>query len=246
QEKGVCSAFLRLHPLLNNGFNQVYQEDGCKFLGETIGIDLRLSEAELWQQTRPQYRRTINHCNRMGLKARICSPQNYLREFTSLYQETMNRVHAAENYYFKEEYFHNLIEGLGEKLHLCIVEFENKIISAGLLTEYNGIVQSHLRGTKTEFMKYSPSKLMFNFIRTWAKQRGNEILHLGGGVGSCKDSLYQFKAGFSKQRYPFLTLQLIIDKTKYAEMVESHAKYLGINSSELLQANYFPAYRACS
>jgi hypothetical protein len=40
-------------------------------------------------------------------------------------------------------YFVGLSEALGENLHLCLVECDNQIISAGLYSEYNRIVQAH-------------------------------------------------------------------------------------------------------
>ena len=85
---------------------------------------------------------------------------------------------------------------------------------------------------------------MFDWMRFWAKQRGNEVFHLGGGVGSAKDSLYHFKAGFSKQRHNFLTLSLITDKEFYCTLVELRAKYLNTEVQELLKTNFFPAYRS--
>jgi hypothetical protein len=47
-----------------------------------------------------------------------------------------------------------------------------------------------------------------------------------GGVGGGKDSLYHFKAGFSKQTHTFLTLRLIIDEEKYSHLLELRAKSL--------------------
>jgi hypothetical protein len=84
---------------------------------------------------------------------------------------------------------------------------------------------------------------MFDYIRFWAKERGNEVLHLGGGVGGGKDSLYHFKAGFSKQTHTFLTLRLIIDEEKYRHLLELRAKSLNREVEELLSTNFFPAYR---
>jgi lipid II:glycine glycyltransferase (peptidoglycan interpeptide bridge formation enzyme) len=105
-------------------------------------------------------------------------------------------------------------------------------------------VQYHLGGTKNEFLKQAPSKLMFDYVRFWAKERGNKFLHLGGGVGSAKDSLYNFKAGFSKQRHLFLTLRLITDQQKYDSLVELRAKTLKTAAKNLVDSNFFPAYRS--
>jgi lipid II:glycine glycyltransferase (peptidoglycan interpeptide bridge formation enzyme) len=101
-----------------------------------------------------------------------------------------------------------------------------------------------LGGTKTKFLKLSPTNLETDYTRRWAKERGNEFLHLGGGVGGSKDSLYNFKAGFSKQRHTFLTMRLVIDEKKYIELVKLRAKYLNIEVEKLLKTDFFPAYRS--
>jgi hypothetical protein len=240
--KKVCSAFFRLHPILNSGFNDFLSPDICNLNGETVSVNLNLSEAEIWSQTRPEHRTSINKLKRSGMTARMVPFQEYISEFISLYHETMDRVGAGRSYYFDDEYFSHFSK-LGEKVHLCIVELEDKITCSGIFTECCGIIQYHLGGTRNEFFKQAPSKLMFDYIRFWAKERGNEVLHLGGGVGGGKDSLYHFKAGFSKQTHTFLTLRLIIDEEKYRHLVELRAKSLNAEVEELLSTKFFPAYR---
>jgi hypothetical protein len=244
RDKHVSSAFLRLHPILNQEFNNICTPDTCKVSGETVSIDLKLSDAEIWHQTRPEHRNKINKCKRYGLTARTVPFQQNINEFITIYEETMARVGASQFYYFDCEYFLHLVNALGEKLHLCIVELEEQAVCGGLFTECCGIVQYHLGGTRSEFLKQAPSKLMFDYVRFWAKERGNEVFHLGGGVGGAKDSLYHFKAGFSKQRHTFLTLRLITDKKKYLHLVDLRAKYLNTNVEKLLKTDFFPAYRS--
>lgn len=240
--KGVCSAFFRLHPILNSGFNDFLSPDICNVNGETVSVNLKLSEAEIWSQTRSEHRTSINKLKRSGMTARMVPFQEYISEFISLYHETMDRVGAGRSYYFDDEYF-LYFSKLGEKVHLCIVELEDKIPCSGIFTECCGIIQYHLGGTRNEFFKQAPSKLMFDYVRFWAKERANEVFHLGGGVGGGKDSLYHFKAGFSKQTHTFLTLRLIIDEEKYRHLVELRAKSLNAEVEELLRTNFFPAYR---
>ena len=245
QAKQVYSAFFRLHPLLNQDFNKSCYPDICQLVGETVSIDLRLSEAEIWQQTRPEHRNKINRCKRYGFTARMVPFKQYIDDFNHIYEETMSRVGATRVYYFGEDYFLQLSNALGDNLHLCIIELNQQIACAGLFTECCSMVQYHLGGTKTEFLKQAPSKLMFDYVRFWAKERGNEVFHLGGGVGSTKDSLYHFKAGFSQQRQPFMTLRLITNEREYFHLVNLRAKALNTEVDQLLKTNFFPAYR-CS
>lgn len=243
RDKQVCSVFLRTHPILNEDLNRITNIDYLKVSGETISINLTLDEKEIWYQTRAEHRTKINRCKRAGFIAKIVPFKQYINEFNFIYEETMARVGAAKLYYFGLDFFNEFVDLLGDRLHVCIVELNEQITCAGLFTECNGIVQYHLGGTKTSFLKQAPSKLMFDYVRFWAKERGNQVFHLGGGVGSAKDSLYHFKAGFSKQRHNFQTFRLIVDTKQYLNLVKLRAKYLNTEAEKLLETDFFPAYR---
>jgi Acetyltransferase (GNAT) domain len=245
RERNICSAFLRLHPILNTGVSALAAENDLFTVnGETVSVDLTLGRDEIWRKTRSEHRTKINKCKREGFSARIVSVSEYINDFNAIYEENMNRVGASKLYFFGLDYLKKIADVLGEKLHLCIVEFNGEITCGGLFTECCGIVQYHLGGTKSSFLKRAPTKLMFDYVRFWAKERGNEVFHLGGGLGGGKDSLYHFKAGFSKKRHTFFTLRLITDEEKYLHLVNLRAKYLNIEVDQLLNTNFFPAYRS--
>lgn len=244
QDQGVCSLFLRLHPILNQGIEAIFEPNLFTISGHTVSIDLTLSDAQIWNQTKPDHRNKINRCRNLGLTARIVSVQDYLTSFIEIYQDTMQRVEATSGYLeFDQSYFLQLHDELGERLHLCIVEQADQVISAGLYTEWDGIVQAIFGGTKTEFLKLSPTTLETDYVRRWAQLRGNKVLHLGGGLGGSRDRLYDFKARFSRQSHSFLTLRLIIDATQYQDLVIKRAQSLQVQPEVLLQSNFFPAYR---
>ena len=244
RNRNVCSAFLRLHPILNEGLNSVLSPKICKITGQTVSIDLKQSKAEIWHQTSPGHRNKINRCERRGFTAKVVSFQDYLADFVAIYEETMDRVKANKKYYFSDFYFSYLSTKLAKQIHLAIVELDKQIACAGLFTECDGIVQYHLGGTKSEYLKEAPSKLMFDYIRYWAKDRGNFTLHLGGGLGGSKeDGLYRFKAAFSQQRHTFMTLRLITQEEQYLALTQLKAKQLNMQASQLFQSNFFPAYR---
>ena len=247
RSKNICSIFLRLHPILNNNFNEIFPDSICQITGETVSINLKLSVEEIWKHTKPSHRNKINRCKRRQFKVEIVNFKDYLHEFREIYKETMDRVGASASYYFDEFYFSYLATELADKIHLAIVKSkDNEIGCAGLFTECNGIVQYHLGGTKNKYLKEAPSKLMFDYVRYWAKERGNQLLHLGGGLGGSKDdNLFRFKAGFSKQRHVYLTMRLITEEKQYLALTALQAKKLSIASDKLLKSNFFPAYRYC-
>jgi hypothetical protein len=243
KSKGVCTAFFRMHPILSDRFDEFFAPGTFVENGETVSIDLNLSETDLWRHTRRGHQSTINRGKRLELVVRVVTVADHLEEFMSIYNETMDRVTARESYYFGREYFMGLLN-LGEHLHLGVVELEQQIICASLFFECDRIVQAHLGGTRNEFLPYSPFNLLLHQMRLWAKERGNEFLHLGGGVGGSKeDRLYIFKSGFSRQRHQFKTARFIIDEEKYQYLVAARAKALGMAPYQLIESGFFPAYR---
>lgn len=243
RSQGACSAFLRLHPILSSLPDKVVEEHATITYGETVSVDLTLTEAQMWSSTRRGHRSSIRRCQRLGFVARFVPYLEHVSDFQGVYTETMHRVRAKQSYYFNEDYFARLAS-LGRHLHLAVVEMGREVAAAILLFECHGIVQAHLGGTRTEYLNLSPFHLLLHEVRLWAKSRGNQVLHLGGGLGGSNDDpLFHFKAGFSKQRHCFRTLRYVLDPPQYRELVRRRAESLGVPDEELLEGEFFPAYR---
>jgi hypothetical protein len=240
--RGVCSAFLRMHPVLGHDFAELFPAGTLHDLGDTVVIDLSLDEQRLWKQTRESHRTNILKRQKQGFVARFVPLTEVLEEFLVIYTQTMDRVQAKEMYYFPRDYFTTLA-GMDE-VHCCIVETGSKIISACIFFETNGIIQYHLGGTLDEFLSQSPFHMIIHHGALWAKRRGNQWLHLGGGVGSANDSLLRFKSGFSPLRQRFQVARLITDEPEYLRLVALRAAALDSGPEALLATSYFPAYRA--
>lgn len=237
--EGVAAMFVRLHPLLNAGF----ESTGCAGVleghGETVVVDLHQSDEEHWRQTRSGHRNEINKAQRTGQVARMDPTWEHGAEFARIYRQTMRRVGASSYYMFDDAYFEGLRSALGDRLHLCVVEIDGELAAGGLFSEVSGIVQYHLSGTDARFVRERPNKLMLHFVRAWAKQRGNRWLHLGGGVGGVEDSLFRFKSGFSDGRRPFHTWRLVPLTDVYRALVTSRHGEAG----RLDGRGFFPDYR---
>jgi ribosomal protein S18 acetylase RimI-like enzyme len=237
REAGIVSAFVRLHPLLNplppSDIGTLVRH------GETVSIDLTLPTEELWAQTRLNHRRDISRALRLGYVARMDEDWQHLESFKHLYRATMARRSAAPFYFFEDAYFDGLRDALGESLHLCVVEKDGVIAAAGLFVETNGIVEYHLSGTGDAFRVVQPTKLMMHFVRGWAKDRGNPVLHLGGGVGGDSDSLLHFKGRFSPLRHTFHTVRMVIDEPEYGRLVAARDPLLDPDA----RSGFFPPYR---
>jgi Acetyltransferase (GNAT) domain len=239
----ICSAFIRLHPILNAEIQQIIGGAELVKNGTTVFIDLTLSNDAQRLQIKSSRRTRINQCRKRNFFAKILPfSQEHISIFMDIYKDTMDRLSAGHSYYFDRSYYESLAQLLPH-IFICIIEFEQNPVCAGLFTECCGIVQYHLSGTKNEFLHLTPNTLMIDEIRRWATQRGDRIFHLGGGLGGQQDSLFEFKASFSKQTHDFYTLRLIADVEAYNNFTGIRSRQFNVDPKMLLSSDFFPAYR---
>jgi len=240
KDQGIVAAFIRLHP-----FSELNKEDLCRFgqlvhHGQTVYLDLSHSEEEFWTQVRRNHKQNIYKLTQLDLQISF-DDWSLLGEFATLYRATMARVGAITCLY-SEDYFTELKAVLGSSMHLCcILSREGHLVAGGIFVETAGLVHYHLSATATEYMHLAPNKLIITFLRTWAQKRLNKVLHLGGGLGGKYDSLFHFKAGFSKSRADFYSYRLIVDQHKYESLSRLAETLAGVAGSG--PSSFFPAYR---
>ena len=241
RQRSLVTAFFRLHPLLVLNHEGLGRIGNVVKHGQTVFIDLTESSEAIWAQTHGWHRREIQRLVRLGFTVSLDDWKRF-EDFFTIYHETMQRVKAKEMYLFPREYFEDLRAALGERLHLCcVLSPENEVATACLFVEMLGIVQIHLMGTARKFLRLAPSKLATDFIRRWAQERSNEVLHLGGGVGSSSDSLFEHKAGFAKGRSDFYSYRIVFDAEKYDQLIPL-ASAIG-QETRSTDSDFFPAYR---
>jgi len=240
RERRVVSAFVRLHPLLPLPPEPFRQHGTLVHHGETVYMDLTQPEEELWDQIRRNHQRRITSAREKGYVAEI-DEWAYFDDFYEIYTDTMTRVKASEFYFFSRDYFHELKEALQGGLHLGVARINGSVACAAIFGEVCGIIQGHLAGARSEYNRDSPTVFLNDFIRCWAKKRGNRWYHLGGGRGAGNDALLRFKAGFSKLRSDFYTWRSVLDVEAYEALVRQWERRAGTGADG--PSGYFPAYR---
>lgn len=241
ESQGIVAAFARLHPMIEQ--HTLLEGLGeCQLIGPTVSIDLTLPEAEQLAQYRRNHRDNIRRLIKQGISCTIDDQLEYLDEFTAIYHETMQRVHALPEYFFSRDYFASLCRI--KDVHLFICKFDNSVISAGIFTLCHNIVQFAFAGTQDKFLSLAPQKLMIDAVRVWGVEHGAHSLHLGGGVGAREDSLFHFKAGFSNRLHTFSVWRCLILPERYAELVQKHQHWLDSHGLAPAASAYFPVYRS--
>lgn len=232
----IIAAFSRLHPLIEQ--SAVFQNFGeLKQLNKTISIDLTLPVDEQRRGFRKSLKSDLNQFKRKDYSTLIASNKDEIDEFINIYYETMDRVEATPNYYFSKEYFYKFLDNK-EFSNKLILAKKNDIVTAGAIFTITGrIMQYHLAGTRSEYNRDTPMKLIIDEARLLGSKMNLTDLHLGGGVGGQdNDSLFLFKSGFSKNFKQFSIWRKVFNQKAYDELV----KEKGLESSE---SGFFPLYR---
>jgi hypothetical protein len=242
QEQRVVSVFSRLHPLIPqrtwlSGVGEVVP------LGQTVSIDLTLPPSAQYAQYRKGHKFDLKRLRRLGLTCFHDRDEKYVGEIIKTYLETMQRVDAADEYFYDRTYFDQLLSMLGSHVHLLVCQLEQEVISGVFFLMCNDIVQAHLGGTKSEYLRLAPFKLLIDTARQWGIEQGAQVLHLGGGVGAKEDSLFRFKTGFSDRRHEFAIWRWVISPHVYDQLCREKRRWSERNGLALGAADHFPAYR---
>jgi hypothetical protein len=241
REARIVAVFSRLHPLIAQ--RPVLSGLGeCPVLGHTVSIDLTLPGDVQFSGYRKNHRYEISRLRRMGATCQDDTELRHLDEFISMYEQTMLRAEAAEHYFFERDYFRSVVRMLGAHLFVCTLEGET--ICGGLFMLCNGIVEDHLTGTRPEFYRLAPTKLLIDGVRLWAKEQKANVLHLGGGLGSKEDSLFTFKTGFSDRRHDFAVWRWVVDRSAYDHLCSEREAWNRRKGLRCDSGDHFPAYRS--
>jgi hypothetical protein len=95
RQRGITAAFIRLHPLLSFPVETLKRVGHVVHHGETVSVDLSLSDEEIWRKTSGFHRNSIQPAQRLGYVARMDKEWDRFDTFVAIYQETMGRVAAA-------------------------------------------------------------------------------------------------------------------------------------------------------
>jgi hypothetical protein len=160
-----------------------------------------------------------------------------------LYHLTMDRLDASDHYRFDEGYFAHLREGLGGRLHLFVATLAGHVCAAALVAHTGTIIQYHLGASDPEYLRLAPTKVILDEVSLWGRSVGARLLHLGGGVGARNDSLFHFKAGFSRRRHEFKIWRAVVDAAIYDQLVQRSRTWSEAHGLEAADGTFFPAYR---
>lgn len=242
RERKIIAGMVRFHPLIGNHplFKDRYTVTFDRF---TVSMDLTLSQKEIWEkEVHSKHRNVIVKANKLGLTYHADGTLEGLGCFIKIYRSTMERLSADSFYTFNDDYFDGL-KKLGDAVFLASVYLGREMIAGAIILTYGKFGHYHLAGTADGYAGYNPSNYLVYNTALYLKGRGIEKFHLGGGsTRDPENSLFRFKARFSRNRLPFFIGRMIIQREMYDKACsvweESRRDSRGLYKNYVLKYRY--------
>ena len=239
----LVSIFVRQNPMIDSSW--LFSSLGkVATQGPAVVIDLTKPEKEQLQAMRHGHRSDVRRARNSGMIVYEDPNFDRLHVFRGLYEQTMDRVGAASKYYFPKAYYDDLLRQMAEKVKLLFCEREGRMIGGAIFLLSQSAIQYHLSGTATAHLdERGASKLILDEMRIWGAENGFKWFHLGGGRGAREDSIFRFKAGFSKTRFSFSTVKMVIRSGAYSQLLGLREQWDRQNGRVSSDDAFFPEYR---
>ena len=216
-DTGVVAEFLRLHPLIHNE-RWLPAEVKCLAERETFSISLEML-AEGCLPFNPKTRNKIRRALREGVATEIRSESEEFEYFEELYITAMDRLGAAEDYYFSREYFRALFALTRAGGWLMTAEYSGEWLAGSVfLTGATGM-HYHLSATASGVRIPGTTNLLLYQAGIRGLDQGLQWLHLGGGISTDgSDPLAIFKRSMATHSHTFYIGKRLHDPHQYASV----------------------------
>ena len=237
EENKFVSIFSRLHPFIENQTKVLGNIGEVIPLGKVVNVDLTKNLEEQRAYFSKTTKRYLNKTSKLCIVNKTVTNDN-LEVFKDLYYENMDRVNAAQSYYFSSDYFSQFVNSTDFETEILFAQLKetNEVISAAMMIKTNNIIQYHISGTRDNYLNLTPIRLLIDTMRVIGTEEGYQFFNLGGGLGSSEDSLFKFKASFSKDFKTFKIWKHIVNQKVYKLLADRFSE------SDLNQ-DFFPLYR---
>ncbi len=232
---GIVSEFVRFHTMLENHHkvSGIYDE---VYLGDTVYID-SFSEDVIWTNIHSKNRNVIRKAQKSGVEVFWSRDKKIIPEFMKIYNATMDKDSADDYYYFDEKFYLSILDDLKYNAMWFYSVIDNEVAAIAIFLFANGQMHYHLSASQKKYQHLAPTNLLLYEAALWASQNGYKTLHLGGGVGCKRDSLYKFKKAFNRgEDKSFYIGKKIFDEDSYQMLVN-------LRQEDIKNPQFFPKYR---
>ena len=229
----IVTTFIRFHPLYANQ-RRVDPSVRVERLAGTVGW--RLDLPDLLTAMHRGHRRACRKAERAGVCVSARESPADLSEFAALYEVTMHRLDARDFYLFPPRYWDVVSARLDGHVVVFEAEEGGEVLASALCLATPPWLHYHLGASAERGRAVGANNLLFYEAARWARDRGYDRFHLGGGVGGRDDSLLTFKRRFDPEGglLEFAVGKVVHDAAAYRALTGREAEDLD---------GFFPAYR---
>ena len=233
----VVSEFVRFHPLLETRLGMERHLD-IEEAGKVVWSRLDAGGCALIETLSGPARRNIRRAREAGVTCGVETGAAAWERFAELYLENALRRKALPGYRFDGAHFRALRELVGPGAVLFGARYQGELIAAALFLRSHDFVHFHAIGADRAHARLRPANVLIFEAMQWACGTSATAVNLGGGYRG-DDEFFRFKLGFTQQLAPRRVGRAIHLFEPYAR-----AEQLRDEQGEILDCQYFPAYRA--
>jgi len=245
EQQNIIAELIRYNPLIQNHRfteNLSIQNVNVK---EYVYVDLTQDINKVFNNYRDSIRNIINQAEKEEISFEITTDRDILIEFFNLYKSHMRKIGVDEYYLFSEQYFSALADFIQEQGYLIYSREGGKIKAGHIFLGQNNTIYNHHSARNVELDNSGfINKYLYHKAFEKQIQDGFSYCLLGGGATDKEDDgLLRFKKHFSHKTRPFVIGKRVINKKKYAEVIDIWQE----NYPELIDQfnNYVDKYRFC-
>ena len=221
-EENVVSEFVRFNPLLSND-DLFHSSNSMSIvpLRDYVTVKLERSAEELFLGYSSQNRNKIRKAEKTGVQIQFDPEAKDFDTFVSIYLENMQRIGAAKMYFFSDAFFAEMKRLTVQSGAFMTARLNGEILGATVFLKGETIGHYFLSSATEEGKKNAVSNLMLHHGILWAKRKGLQQIHLGGGVtASADDPLLVFKLNFSDVLVKFTIGKRIHNQRVYDALIQ--------------------------
>jgi len=233
REQNIVAEFVRFHPLLANHAAWVDAFE-VRRAGRTVWMDLA---GDVENNLGKSRRRDANYARRQGVVIERVGV-DYLPAFGAMYRATMAQREADDYYFFDDDYFATLSDGLSDDFWLMRAHVDDVDCSYALCLRGGDLLHYHLSCSAEAMAETRSVNLLLSETAQRGQQAGCKRFHLGGGYRG-EDSLFAFKARFSPHRADFH-----IGRAVHDEAIVDELTAVARENDVTGDGDFFPPYRS--
>lgn len=228
RDQSIISEFVRFHPFLKRPscLAEIYS---VRKHADNIILRLNRPYAEIFASYHNSKQKQVRQGRRQGLQI---SPSGDLETFVSVYHENLDRLEAAEFYYFPISFFNEIKEFTDLRM---VYDADQDLCAAHCYLRDGDILHAFLCHARAPKLSLRPNDYAYDEVIAQSLENFG-VFHFGGGA----PSLAAYKRQFSSQSIPYFTGTRIF----LPELYEDFTRARNAENRQTHVSGYFPAYRA--